>query len=309
MPKKIQIKKYIKVKKLGQGTYGKVYLTKHEDTNELYVLKEVDLSMLKSKQKEQAIKEIRFLNSFKHPCIISYEDYFQVKYKGHIILYIVMQYADGGDLGRLIKTAQQSNSYIHEDQIIDWFVQLALALKHIHDRKIIHRDIKSDNIFLMKDGSIKLGDFGVARLLNKTLDQAQTQVGTPYYLSPEICQNKPYNAKTDIWAMGALFYELIMLKHPYEAKNLHSLVVKIINNEPKPLSRSYSKSLRDAVMKCLVKDPLHRISINQLLELPMFKSRISNFLSKEMEYDEFSHTILHGPFNLAGLKKKKKSKK
>ena len=80
-----------------------------------------------------------------------------------------------------------------EDQILDWFVQMALAIKHIHDRKILHRDLKTQNIFMTQNGQIKIGDFGIARVLQHTYDCAQTAIGTPYYLSPEICQEKPYN--------------------------------------------------------------------------------------------------------------------
>ena len=123
-------------------------------------------------------------------------------------LCIVMDYADGGDLytkianqkkigrgksscpsGQLILTSFLSVRAVcySEDQILDWFVQMALAIKHIHDRKILHRDLKTQNIFMTQSGSIKIGDFGIARVLQHTYDCAQTAIGTPYYLSPEIC--------------------------------------------------------------------------------------------------------------------------
>lgn len=115
-------------------------------------------------------------------------------------MYLACSLFEGGDLAKVIK--EQKGQHLKEDQIIDWFVQICMALKHVHDRKIIHRDLKGQNIFLTKSSLIKLGDFGIARVLNKTFEKAKTIVGTPYYLSPELVENKPYNFKTDIWSLG-----------------------------------------------------------------------------------------------------------
>ena len=104
-----------------------------------------------------------------------------------------MTYVPSGDLYSKINS-QKGRSF-PEAQVLDWFVQLCLALKHVHDRKILHRDIKTQNVFLTKSGMVKLGDFGIARVLSSTAELARTCIGTPYYLSPEICENKPYNNK------------------------------------------------------------------------------------------------------------------
>lgn len=96
---------------------------------------------------------------------------------------------------------------------------MCLALKHVHDKKIIHRDLKSSNVFLKVDNTILLGDFGIAKELKFSEEKANSQIGTPYYLSPEIIENKPYNKKTDVWSLGVLLYELCALKHPFEASN------------------------------------------------------------------------------------------
>lgn len=93
-----------------------------------------------------------------------------------------------------------------EHQIVTWLVQMALAMNYVHDKKILHRDLKTQNIFLTSKGDIKIGDFGIARVLQHTYDCANTAIGTPYYLSPEICQEKPYNQKSDIWSLGCIFY-------------------------------------------------------------------------------------------------------
>ncbi|VEL16238.1 unnamed protein product [Protopolystoma xenopodis] len=143
-----------------------------------------------------------------HPNIVKYCVSFEEE---NGCLHIVMEYCNGGDLYSKINA--QKGILFSEDQVMDYFVQISLGLKHIHDRMILHRDIKSQNIFLTKDDRIKLGDFGIAKVLNSTLDLARTCIGTPYYLSPEICENKPYNNKSDIWALGCVLYEMATLKH------------------------------------------------------------------------------------------------
>lgn len=103
-------------------------------------------------------------------------------------LCIVMDYCEGGDMFNKIAKQKELGVLFSERQILTWFVQMALALKHVHDRKILHRDLKTQNIFLTSKGEIKIGDFGIARVLQHTYDCANTAIGTPYYLSPEICQ-------------------------------------------------------------------------------------------------------------------------
>ncbi len=197
----------------------------------------------------------------------------------------------GGDLQSKIK--QQRGKYFSEAQILDWFTQICLAIKHIHDRKILHRDLKSQNIFLTQNGLIKLGDFGIAKCLKNTVEKAKTVVGTPYYLSPEIVQSKPYSFKSDIWSLGILLYEMCSLKMPFDASNLASLSLKIIKGSYNPLPTVFTKDLRGLVASMLNIEMNKRPSINEILRQSIIKSRIKNFLN-ELEYDkEFSHTIIH----------------
>lgn len=137
-------------------------------------------------------------------------------------LCIVMDYAEGGDMYTKIGKQRKIGKGFPESQILDWFVQICLALKYVHDRKILHRDLKTQNIFLTAKGDIKIGDFGIARVLQDTYDCAQTAIGTPYYLSPEICQEKPYNQKSDIWSLGCILYELVTLRHAFDANSISS---------------------------------------------------------------------------------------
>jgi len=117
-----------------------------------------------------------------------------------------------GDLATLIKKKKESGGRFSEEEIMQWFVQICMALNYIHARRIMHRDLKASNIFLTANNCVKIGDFGISKVLQGTLEAAMTVVGTPYYMSPEVCQNRPYTMKSDIWALGCILYELCTLE-------------------------------------------------------------------------------------------------
>lgn len=133
-----------------------------------------------------------------------------------------------------------------------------MALEYVHGRKILHRDLKSQNIFLTANNTIKLGDFGISKVLENTCDQALTVQGTPYYMSPEVCQSKPYTYTSDVWALGCILYELCTLKHAFSAENLLGLVFKIVQDKQEPISNEYSADLRNLVSLMLNKDQKKR---------------------------------------------------
>ncbi|XP_060237432.1 serine/threonine-protein kinase Nek5 [Meriones unguiculatus] len=265
--------KFDLIKIIGEGTFGKVYLAKDKSEHNHCVIKEIDLT----KEKEATEKEAILLATMKHPNIVTFFGSFQESSR----LFIVMEYCDGGDL--LQRIQRQQGVLFSEDQILCWFVQISLGLKHIHDRKVLHRDIKSQNIFLSKNGMVaKLGDFGIARTLNNSMELAQTCAGTPYYLSPEICQNRPYNNKTDIWSLGCVLYELCTLKHPFESNNLHHLVLKICQARVAPISPHFSLDLQSLVPQLFKVSPRDRPSINSLLKRPFLETLVARYLSPEV---------------------------
>ncbi|CAG9323137.1 unnamed protein product [Blepharisma stoltei] len=276
------------IKLLGQGAFGKCYLCENPKDNSKKVVKQINISSMSPEEKKQAYHEAKIMSSFDHPNIIRFVDVYTTT-TGK--LNIVMDYADGGDLQTKIK--QQGTKYFTESQILDWFVQICLAMKHVHDRKILHRDIKSQNIFLMKNGMIKLGDFGIAKVLSSTIDNARTMVGTPYYLSPEIIESKPYNFKSDIWSLGVLLYELCALKPPFDGSSLHMLALKIVRGAFSQIPPHFSRDMRTLVSQMLSTDPAKRPTVAQVLRLPFIKSRIQNLLTETIRAQEFSHTVLH----------------
>nr|KAF6401876.1 NIMA related kinase 1 [Rousettus aegyptiacus] len=273
--------KYVRLQKIGEGSFGKAILVKSTEDGKQYVIKEINISRMSNKEREESRREVAVLANMKHPNIVQYRESFEENGS----LYIVMDYCEGGDLFKRINA--QKGILFQEDQILDWFVQICLALKHVHDRKILHRDIKSQNIFLTKDGTIQLGDFGIARVLNSTVELARTCIGTPYYLSPEICENKPYNNKSDIWALGCVLYEMCTLKHAFEAGNMKNLVLKIISGSFPPVSLHYSYDLRSLLSQLFKRNPRDRPSVNSILEKGFIAKRIEKFLSPQLIAEEF----------------------
>ncbi|XP_047712710.1 serine/threonine-protein kinase Nek1 isoform X6 [Prionailurus viverrinus] len=275
------MEKYIRLQKIGEGSFGKAILVKSTEDDRQYVIKEINISRMSNKEREESRREVAVLANMKHPNIVQYRESFEENGS----LYIVMDYCEGGDLFKRINA--QKGILFQEDQILDWFVQICLALKHVHDRKILHRDIKSQNIFLTKDGTIQLGDFGIARVLNSTVELARTCIGTPYYLSPEICENKPYNNKSDIWALGCVLYEMCTLKHAFEAGSMKNLVLKIISGSFPPVSLHYSYDLRNLLSQLFKRNPRDRPSVNSILEKGFIAKRIEKFLSPQLIAEEF----------------------
>jgi serine/threonine protein kinase len=186
--------KYKILKKLGEGSFGTVFLVEDEKDHASYVLKQISLTGMTAQELADCKKEISILSLLNHENIVKYIRSFTTK----STLCIVMEFADGGDLQKEIETAREKKSFFDEDRVLTWFTQVACALQHVHALRILHRDLKTQNIFLMKNGDVKLGDFGISRVLTGTMDKATTLVGTPYYLSPEMVNGQPYNQRTDV---------------------------------------------------------------------------------------------------------------
>ena len=161
------------------------------------------------------MREAQLLSRLRHPNVIAYKESFL--YDDDKTLCIVTAFAEDGDLFTHISRAKAARRYFPERQVLDWVAQIALALDHIHGMRVMHRDLKTQNIFLGRGGVIKLGDFGISRVLERTDDFATTVTGTPYYLSPEVCTNQPYTLKSDVWAFGCVAYEIATLRHAFAA--------------------------------------------------------------------------------------------
>ena len=293
---------YKLIKQIGKGSFGTVYLCQNLKLKELCVIKRINLSKLNDKEREETINESKILQKLDHQNIIKFYEVFLEKKKSEEILNIVTEYADGGDLSEKIKN-KKKNNFFPENEILDYFIQICFALKHIHDKKIIHRDLKSQNIFLTKKGLVKLGDFGIAKNLQYTWKKASTLIGTPYYLSPEIVMNKPYSFKSDIWSLGVLLYEMMSLKMPFDAVSLPMLTLKIMKGDYPPPPSNYSRDLRNLVSLLLDVSVEKRPDINEILSNSFIKDRSNNYLKENQYNKNFSVTIVNN-YNLGKIQKK-----
>jgi NIMA (never in mitosis gene a)-related kinase len=188
-----------------------------------------------------------------------------------------MEYCEVGDLSYHIKRKVKNSESFSEAEIFNWFIQICLALEYVHGRRIIHRDLKAQNIFLTGNNTIKLGDFGISRVLQNSTAMANTVVGTPYYMSPEACQSQPYTSKSDVWSLGIILYELCTLRHAFSADNLLGLVFKIVQEKPDPIPDMYSKDIQCLIDMLLEKDPLKRPSVREILKMQLIRDKAQEF--------------------------------
>merc|ERR1719272_2905407 len=267
---------YVKVKEIGKGSYGTAVLVQDRE-GKLYVMKIIDMSRMDSKMRKDAVNEVKVLSSLKHPYIVSYRESFTENRN----LAIVMDYAEGGDLHQRIQRTRQEGKQIPETRVVRWFTEATLALKYMHDKHVLHRDLKSQNLFLTSQDRLRIGDFGISKVLESTAAFAKTTIGTPYYLSPEICMEKPYSYASDIWALGCILYELAALRVPFDASSLQSLVQKITNGPAPVFPSAYSSDLRQLCTDLLNRDMQHRPAAPDILQKAVIQSEIRRMLREE----------------------------
>ncbi|KAM5288036.1 serine/threonine-protein kinase Nek3 [Ctenodactylus gundi] len=275
---------YVVLRVIGEGSFGRALLVQQESSNQTLAMKEIRLPKSFS-DRQNSRREAVLLAKMKHPNIVAFKESFEAE--GH--LYIVMEYCDGGDLMQKIK--QQKGKLFPENMILNWFTQMCLGVNHIHRKRVLHRDIKSKNVFLTHSGRVKLGDFGSARLLASPMAFACTYVGTPYYVPPEIWENLPYNNKSDIWSLGCILYELCTLKHPFHANSWKNLILKICQGAIQPLPSHYTYELQCLVKQMFKRSPSQRPSATTLLSRGSMARLVQKCLSPEI-ITEYGKQIL-----------------
>ena len=275
------------ISKLGEGSYSIVYKVRRKADLKMYALKKVKLKNLSEKEKQNALNEIRILASIKSDHVISYKEAF-IEEKDQILC-LVMEFANKGDLFQKITYYKQMQKSFEEIEIWSIFIQILQGLKCLHDLKILHRDLKSANIFLFNNNLAKIGDLNVSKVSKTGI--GHTQTGTPFYASPEVWNDESYSSKSDIWSLGCIIYEMITLRPPFKAENMEQLYYKIIKGKYQKIPDKYSEDLNEILKLMLKVDPKERPSCDELLKNSIVIKRIE-FLEQNKNRDNINELIM-----------------
>lgn len=265
---------YVLKRLIGKGSFASVYQMVETATSRLVVGKFMDLSLMPEKNRQFALSEAKNSAESVHPNIIEFIRS-HVSQRNAQYLLLVLEYADGGDLSVQVSVRAPYMAHFKETEVLMITAQVGLALKYLHDRNVLHRDVKTQNVFLTTSGLIKLGDFGLSRQYEQDVESSyvgSTFCGTPYYLSPEVWAQSSYNSKADMWSLGVVMYELMALRRPFVASTMKDLYAKISSGVFDPLPSFYSAEIQAMVHSLLSVNVEERLSISELLVHPLMQS-------------------------------------
>ncbi|SAL98985.1 hypothetical protein [Absidia glauca] len=248
---------YRRNKRIGQGASGSVYLSTHMTANAKVAIKQMDLT--KQSRLDLIVNEIMVMQESRHSNIVNFLDSFLVRGD----LWVVMEYMEGGALTDVIE-----NNTMTEHQIATVCLETTKGLHHLHSQKIIHRDIKSDNVLLNFQGQVKISDFGYCAKLTDQKNKRATMVGTPYWMAPEVVKQKEYGSKVDIWSLGIMAIEMIENEPPYlDEEPLKALYLIATNGTPSlKHPEKLSRELKSFLAVCLCVDVKSRATAAELLK-------------------------------------------
>ncbi|CAD8137232.1 unnamed protein product [Paramecium octaurelia] len=274
------------IQELGSGSFSNVYRVKRIVDGQEYALKKVKIANLKQKEKQNALNEVRFLYSINHKHIVAYKEAFIDEPSQ--CLCIVMELLSGGDVYKKISQARGSTPFSEMD-IWRALIHITLGLKALHDQKVVHRDLKSANVFLSSDGTFKLGDLNVSKVAKGGF--VYTQTGTPYYASPEVWRDQPYDMKSDIWSLGCVIYEMCCLQTPFRAKDMDLLFQKVQRGTYDKIQSHFSKDLSQIISSLLQIQPNLRPTCDQILANPIVQKHMKN-LETNIETKPINKTLM-----------------
>ena len=264
---------------IGQGMSGKVYKARHKKENRFYAIKKLNFNEINEKERIAIQDEVNLLKQLKHPNIVTYKDSF---FDSDNCLNIVMVFCELGDM--YTKIHKQKGEYFPEEQILLWLAQLCLALSYVHDKQILHRDIKTQNIFIQNEHTIRIGDFGIAKGYNQNQDLGGSLIGTPLYMAPEVYNSsKKYSFRSDIWSLGCCIFEMCNLKNAFEAKSWNAVFVKVNKGQRAQLNSRYSLDMKNLVDSMLSVNGKNRPTIASILEKPFMKPIVGKYISDFVE--------------------------
>jgi len=257
-------KNYKIIKELGFGSYGRVYKVLDEKEKKYYALKKIEFKEFSEEELNLYENEAKLLSSIKNEHIVKYYD----SSKDNEFFYILMEYCEGLDLKQFIKQYKSKNEKIDEESIYNIVSDICLGIKEIHQKNLIHRDLKPENILIDKYNVIKIGDFGISKLLENNNKYANTSVGTNNYMAPELIKGDKHNNKVDIGALGCIIYELLTLNVCFESKSLYGIIDKIIKKPHGKIDKNiYNHKWQNIIDLLLKKDYRKRPDINKVYNL------------------------------------------
>lgn len=272
------------VRLIGRGSFGKALLVRDKEGKQR-VMKVIDLQQASERRRQQAPMEAELMQRLAHRYVVRFHESF----REDNAFVIVMDFFSGGDLRQQVKTARSKNHSIPEATLVRWMTQGFIGLKHIHGQDIIHRDLKSENLFLDGDlQHLQIGDLGIACALQApaTVQLESNVVGTPYYLSPETCSMGIHSKASDLWAMGCVLYELTALKLPFYAPTLHELLQDIARKRAPPLPSTYSHELAESYGSIMSQNRNKRPSCREVLCMQPFLESLQVLQESILEEEE-----------------------
>ena len=251
---------------IGRGNFGNAWIVSNRKTKKTYIMKMLFTNGSSEKEKKMGENEVGVLKSMNHESIVKYIEYFFENEK----YLMVMEFCSGGDLKQAIDKQKHLGSF-SEDIVLIWFGQLISGLKYLMEKKVLHRDLKPNNVFLTSEKKIKIGDFGLAKTLDDNYEMAKTRDGCRIYMSPERHRGERYNHKVDVWALGCILYELCTLKHTF------TNVPDILDGRYEPIPDGLHPGVSVYVPRLLHMDPNKRPSADKILRYVVLNNLFDSF--------------------------------
>ena len=262
------------IDKLTSGSFGSVFKCVRKSDGTTLVLKRIPLTSLSPDTRDSSLLEVELMQQLHHPYIVKYRDSFVFNQTD---LCIVMDFYPCGDLGDAVRKASDDHRPFTEQIIMQWFVQIALALHYLHSHRIVHRDLKTQNVFLDANRDVAVGDFGVAQIPDgEKATAAGPSTGTPLYMAPEVLQGHPSTLKSDVWSLGCILYEMLSLRHPFHASDISGLVIKVMRGAYSPVPSIYDCRIARLVDQMLERDPRRRPLIDEILASPVMRGFLAS---------------------------------
>ena len=261
---------FVILDQIGSGATSSVFRVREKHTNDIYAMKKVVYNS--PPDEERVLQEVQVLHSLDHPNVVKYHTSFMEQNTCYLVMeecatslesIIETQKKQQGGSGR---NRRAGGKLLSESLLIEWMAELLSAVSYLHRHRILHRDIKSSNIFVTRKNHLKLGDFGVCKVLSTTTVCGRSMVGTPFYLAPEVCSGETYNETCDVWSLGVVFYEMCTLRKPFQGDNFLGIIREICHKDVEPFHTGLDARFENIVKNMLHRDPKLRPSPTLLMD-------------------------------------------